>query len=97
MLATALGRFDDAERHLEAALEIERRMRARPWVAHVQHDLGAMLVARGDPRAQERARALLAEAAAGYRDLGMEAWAARAAALRCSGPAQAGASASRTR
>ena len=40
-----LGRFDEAERHFEVAIETERRMRARPWLAHAQHDLAAMLLA----------------------------------------------------
>jgi tetratricopeptide (TPR) repeat protein len=78
VLATVLERFDDAERHLDAAAEIEQRMRARPWLAHVRHDLGLMKVARG-----ERGEALphLAEAAAGYSALGMDSWAARARQL----------------
>jgi DNA-binding SARP family transcriptional activator/tetratricopeptide (TPR) repeat protein len=83
VLATTLGRFDDAERHFDAALETERRMRARPWLAHTQHDLAAMLIARGGPGAEERARGLVVEALTTYRDLGMESWAARATALAC--------------
>ena len=77
VLATSLRRFDDAERHFNTALEIERRMRARPWLAHTQHDLATMLLARGEP---DRARELMAEAARSYRELGMESWAARAEA-----------------
>jgi tetratricopeptide (TPR) repeat protein len=79
VLATRLQRYDDAERHFEAAIELERRMGARPWLAHAQHDLAAMLVARGDP---ERARPHLDAALESYRELGMETWAARASALR---------------
>jgi tetratricopeptide (TPR) repeat protein len=78
VLATTLGRFDDAERHFEVAIEIERKMRARPWVAHAQHDYGAMLLARGE---SGRAEALLGGALATYRELGMETWAARVHAL----------------
>jgi DNA-binding SARP family transcriptional activator len=78
VLATQLGRYDDAERHLELAIEIERGMRARPWVAHAQHALGETLLARGE---DARARAVLDEAIAGDRELGMESWAQRAAAL----------------
>ena len=77
VLATTLRRFDDAERHFDVAIEIERRMGARPWLAHAQHDLGAMLLARGASGDSERARLLLDEALAGYRELGMDAWAAR--------------------
>ena len=78
VLAGALERYDDAERHFEAAIDIERRMRARPWLAHAQHDFAAVLVARGDP---DRARPHLDEALRTYRELGMETWAARASEL----------------
>jgi tetratricopeptide (TPR) repeat protein len=78
VLAAQLQRFDDAERHFADAIETERSMRAWPWLAHAQHGLGQMLVARGD---DARARDALGEAIAGYRALGMERWAARAAAL----------------
>ena len=78
VLGTTLGRLDEAEQHFDVALEIERRMRARPWLAHVQHDYGAMLLARGE---LERARELLDDAAATYRELGMESWAGRVDAL----------------
>jgi tetratricopeptide (TPR) repeat protein len=80
-LATALGRFDDSERHFEVAIETEQRMRARPWLAHAQHDLAAMLLARGAAGDAQRARALLDEALAGYSELGMDAWATRAERL----------------
>jgi DNA-binding SARP family transcriptional activator len=78
VLARALGELDDATQHFEEAVEIERAMGARPWVAHAQHGLGETLLARGD---DARARAVLAEAIAGYRELGMESWAESAAAL----------------
>jgi DNA-binding SARP family transcriptional activator len=81
VLATTLRRFDEAERHFKVAIETERRMRARPWLAHAQHDLAAMLLARGAAADRERARALLEEAAATYRELGMPTWASRATAL----------------
>jgi DNA-binding SARP family transcriptional activator len=79
VLATALRHFDAAERHLEAAIDLERRMGAPPWMAHAQHDLGAMLVASGDA---ERARPYLDTAVDAYRKLGMETWAARAVSAR---------------
>jgi len=79
VLASALGRHDDAERHLEAAIALERRMGGRPWLAHAQHDLGAALLRRGDA---DRAGAHLDDAVGGYRALGMESWATRAATLR---------------
>jgi len=78
VLAGSLQRYDGAERHLEVAIDIERRMGARPWLAHAQHDLAAMVIARGDP---DRARPHLDEALQTYRELGMETWAARASEL----------------
>jgi tetratricopeptide (TPR) repeat protein len=78
VLATTLGRFGDAERHFEVALEIERRMRARPWLAHAQHDFALMLLARGAADDADRAHLLREEAVATYRELGMETWAGRA-------------------
>jgi DNA-binding SARP family transcriptional activator len=82
VLATTLGHFDDAERHFRVALETERRMRARPWLAHAQHDMAAMLLTRGERADERAAHALLTEAIATYRELGMGTWAVRASALR---------------
>src|SRR5215211_4219856 len=82
VLATALGHFDEAEEHFDTALEIERRMRARPWIAHAQHDLAKMLLARGGRGDRQRASDLLDEATSAYRDMGMATWAERAEAGR---------------
>ena len=87
LLAADLRRFDEAERHFAAALRMNRRMRARPWVAHTQHDLAAMLLARGSTGDAKRAQSLLAEAASCYAALGMQSWADRARALQ---PARVG-------
>ena len=81
VLATTLRRFDEAERHFDVAIETERKMGARPWLVHAQHELAAMLLARGSAGDSERARALLDEALAAYRELGMNSWARRAQAL----------------
>jgi hypothetical protein len=77
LLATAARRFDDAERHFADAIEIERRMRARPWLAHAQQGWAAMLLTRRGPGDLDRARVLLGDARATYRTLGMDTWAAR--------------------
>jgi tetratricopeptide (TPR) repeat protein len=45
--AGALGRWDDAVRHFEAALDANARMEARPWVARTRDDYARMLRARG--------------------------------------------------
>ncbi len=58
LLATTLGRLDDAERHLTAAIEINERMDARPWAAHCRHDLAVLLRRRDLPGDASRAEAL---------------------------------------
>jgi tetratricopeptide (TPR) repeat protein len=87
VLAAVLGRHDDAAEHFGAAIEIERRMRARPWLAHAQHRLAETLLARDAPGDADRAQVLLDEAVKGYRALDMDAWAARVAAARPVAPA----------
>jgi DNA-binding SARP family transcriptional activator len=78
VIASVLKRFEAAERHFALAIETERKMKARPWRAHAQHDLAAMLLRRGAAGDAERASALLDEAQDIYRELGMKSWAARA-------------------
>jgi hypothetical protein len=67
-----LSRYDDAERHFEAALEMNARIRARIWVAHTQHDYARMLVARDRPGDREKATVLAAKALATAREVGMK-------------------------
>jgi DNA-binding SARP family transcriptional activator len=81
ILAMTMHRWREAERHYHVAIEAERTLRARPWVAHSQHHLADGLLARGDAADAERARALLDEAVATYGELGMDTWATRAEAL----------------
>jgi tetratricopeptide (TPR) repeat protein len=73
MLAGALERWDDAQRHFEDALAMNGRTGARPWLAHTRHDYARMLSARGRPGDRERARTLRDAALADYRELGMAA------------------------
>jgi DNA-binding SARP family transcriptional activator/tetratricopeptide (TPR) repeat protein len=74
-LATSLSRFEDAEQHFEVAIETERRMGARPWLAQAQDDYARMLLARDGAGDRERALELIGEAVGTYRELGMESWA----------------------
>jgi class 3 adenylate cyclase/tetratricopeptide (TPR) repeat protein len=62
MLSTAVGEWDRAERHFEAALDLNQRMRTLPWVAWTKHDLAAMLLKRGRPADRQRALSTLHEA-----------------------------------
>ena len=82
VLATTLRHFDDAERHFEVALEVERRMRARPWLAHARHDLACLLLARAGEGDRQRATALLDDVIGTYRELGMGHWAEAASAAK---------------
>ena len=71
LLATLLARGDDAQRHFEDALAHNRHMGARTWLAHTQHDYAQMLLQRGTPADQRRARELLAEAAVTCTEIGL--------------------------
>ena len=71
MLASTTGRWNDAARHFDEALEMNERMGARPWLAHTQEDYARMLFARNAPGDDERARNLLQVASATYSELGM--------------------------
>jgi hypothetical protein len=75
-----MGRWEDAERHFDRALELNAQMGARPWVAHTQQDYGQMLIRRGNSGDEARAAELLGVAADGYEELGMTAWTERAVA-----------------
>jgi DNA-binding SARP family transcriptional activator len=77
-LAAMLTRWKDAEHHFDAAVEMNERMGARPWLAHSQEDYGRMLLERGEI---DRGAELIAAALAGYRELGMDTYAARAQTL----------------
>ena len=80
LLAGVLGRRAEAVAHFEAALEANGAAGSPVLVAHTRRDYGMALLRLGEPADQERAAALLAEAAAAYRELGMTVQAERAEA-----------------
>jgi tetratricopeptide (TPR) repeat protein len=82
LLASATGRWDDAERHFRAALELSARIGARPSFAHAQEDYARMLLERGLPGDAAKAGELMDDALAAYRELGMDSRAATVAGLR---------------
>ena len=84
LLATTCSRYGEAERHFADALAMSRRLGAAPCAAHVTREHAAMLITRADPDDRHRAAALLDDAEAIYRALGMEAFVARTAALQAS-------------
>ena len=72
ILATLLGRFEDAARHFRHAVVMNERMVARPWVAHTQLEHARMLLRRDADGDRKRATELLTGARATYRELGMQ-------------------------
>jgi len=81
-LATTLGRFDDAERHFEDAIAMNRKLRAPTWVAEAQFGHARMLLKRGARGDRERALALLEPALAAAQEMGMKKLVADCLALR---------------
>jgi DNA-binding SARP family transcriptional activator len=72
ILATLLGRFEDAARHFEEALRMNERMGARPWVAHAREEYAHMLLRREADGDRQRAEHLLSRAHATYHELGIQ-------------------------
>lgn len=85
ILAAMTADFKAAEDYFGDALAMNERMGARPWLAHTQEDYAKMLLARGKPADRVRARELLDQALAAYRELGMESYADRISASRSGG------------
>jgi tetratricopeptide (TPR) repeat protein len=81
MLATTLGRWEDGAAHFEHALELCRRLGARPYIARTKYALAWMLLARDAPGDRPRARALLDEAGTLAASVGMAALGRRIAVL----------------
>lgn len=83
-LASVGSHFDDARRHFEAALESNRKMGARLWLAHSLFDYASMLLRRGN--AADRVLALdhLDTAIKDATSLGLKALGEKALALRSS-------------
>jgi tetratricopeptide (TPR) repeat protein len=72
LLATALGRHDDADRHFAEAAELNRRIGAPTWQAWTRLEWAGMLLTRGQALDTARARQLLGQVVATARELGME-------------------------
>jgi hypothetical protein len=80
LLATTAGRWEEAEAHFQAAIEMNSRLGARPWLARTQLGYAKMLLARRETGDHERANDLLQHAIAAARTLGMATLAERAEA-----------------
>jgi DNA-binding NarL/FixJ family response regulator len=83
-LCATMRRWDDAQRHFEAALALNARQGARPALAHTRHGYALMLLARGDAADRQTATELLEATAHDAQALGMRALARRVAA--CAAP-----------
>ena len=71
LLAATLEDWDDAERYFEAAIELNGRIGARPWLAFTQRDYAGMLRERAAPGDAERADQLEHAARASAGELGL--------------------------
>jgi tetratricopeptide (TPR) repeat protein len=71
MLATTMSRWAEAEQHFQAALEMNARIRARPYLAYTQQQYAELLLSRGRPGDRDTAMLLLDEALAITSQLGM--------------------------
>ena len=71
ILASMLGRWDEATSHFEDALEWNAARDARPWVAYTQCDHALMLRDRDSSGDRERARELLRSALATCQEVGL--------------------------
>ena len=81
LLATTLSRWETAEQHYEAALEMNARMGAKPWLAHTQYQYAAMLLNRDRAGDRDQALPLLDEALVTAHELGMTSLLERATTL----------------
>jgi hypothetical protein len=81
LLATTMSRWPDAERHFQAAIEMDRTTGARPWLAHTQADYASMLAKRAAPGDRDHARRLIASARTAFDQLGLQTQAASVSAL----------------
>jgi tetratricopeptide (TPR) repeat protein len=82
LLATTLGRYEEAEAHFAAAEAIHARVEAPTWLARTRLEWARMLIARHGPGDTERARDLVGQALASARDLRLGTVERRALALR---------------
>lgn len=71
LLASVMGRWQDAEQHFVDALAKNAQMGARPWLAYTQYEYTQMLLARNRSGDHEKAQELLSSAFATAQELEM--------------------------
>jgi hypothetical protein len=81
MLATALGRYHEAEGHFDEALDVSRNLRAPLWTATAQFELARMLRRRAEHGDDRDSKAMLTSALDTARRFGFAALEQRAESL----------------
>jgi tetratricopeptide (TPR) repeat protein len=71
LAAATMRRYDDAERHFRAALDMDSALNARPFTAYTQMEYAFMLAARNEAGDRQRAAALCREAVETAQELGL--------------------------
>lgn len=94
MLAMAMQRFEEAEVHFKAALELEETSNLKPWTAHTNYAYARLLAERSGPGDREKGLQLLERALETAEDIDAPALAAAIMAIR--DPLLASASVSQT-
>jgi len=76
VLAATAGRWNDAERHLQTAMAVHRRLGARPWLALTRQAYAGMLRGRGRHDDHHRAEAFdrATREVAGLLGMGLPGW-----------------------
>jgi eukaryotic-like serine/threonine-protein kinase len=82
LLATTMARYDEAETHLAAAVELNSRLGAVLWVVHAQYNQATLWLHRAHALDRERALSLLDEVLITAAHLGLAALASRARDLK---------------
>jgi tetratricopeptide (TPR) repeat protein len=86
LLAATMGLWEQAVAHFEAALNLNARLGARPWLARSEYGYAQMLLERGESGDAERAGTLLRRASRTAQELGMTTLAERVRALLAATP-----------
>jgi class 3 adenylate cyclase len=82
LMAATIHRWDDAVRHFEEAIDVDKRMRAFGWLPQTQCDYARMLLDRNAPGDRRKALELLGESISTSQELGLKGWLDRALELK---------------
>ena len=82
LLATIMGRWEDAEHHFQYAMDVHAEMGAPYWLAWTHYEYADMLLRRDAPGDREKALSLISRALEAGQAIGMKALTERALALK---------------